>query len=176
MTTAWTTFARVTFVIAAFGVSLAGTAMAGGGYGNSSYRYCAPARPYSRYYGYYPSPYYRNYRLSPYGYGSGNTSVPRNYPQPPFAMIPSAPGYSQYMRSYNPGPESGPDGPAFRPMRSEEEGDIHEGHGDQPDQPPIERSAKPGPSAAFTCPMHPEIKQEGPGNCPECGMHLVPSK
>ncbi|MGB1031495.1 MAG: heavy metal-binding domain-containing protein, partial [Flavobacteriales bacterium] len=26
----------------------------------------------------------------------------------------------------------------------------------------------------FTCPMHPEIIQEGPGNCPKCGMNLVP--
>ncbi|MDD3677390.1 copper-transporting P-type ATPase [Thauera propionica] len=26
----------------------------------------------------------------------------------------------------------------------------------------------------FTCPMHPEVRQEGPGDCPKCGMHLVP--
>jgi Cu+-exporting ATPase len=26
----------------------------------------------------------------------------------------------------------------------------------------------------FTCPMHPEIEQEGPGNCPICHMTLVP--
>lgn len=25
-----------------------------------------------------------------------------------------------------------------------------------------------------TCPMHPEVRQEGPGDCPKCGMHLVP--
>src|SRR3989338_9952933 len=25
----------------------------------------------------------------------------------------------------------------------------------------------------YTCPMHPEIQQEGPGMCPECGMSLV---
>ena len=25
-----------------------------------------------------------------------------------------------------------------------------------------------------TCPMHPEVRQEGPGKCPECGMFLVP--
>ena len=28
----------------------------------------------------------------------------------------------------------------------------------------------------FTCPMHPEIKQDRPGMCPECGMALVPVK
>lgn len=26
----------------------------------------------------------------------------------------------------------------------------------------------------YTCPMHPEIQQEGPGNCPICGMSLEP--
>jgi hypothetical protein len=26
----------------------------------------------------------------------------------------------------------------------------------------------------FTCPMHPEIRQMGPGNCPICGMALEP--
>jgi len=26
----------------------------------------------------------------------------------------------------------------------------------------------------YTCPMHPEIRQSQPGDCPKCGMHLVP--
>src|SRR5688500_17261608 len=26
----------------------------------------------------------------------------------------------------------------------------------------------------YTCPMHPEIRQVGPGNCPKCGMALEP--
>lgn len=26
----------------------------------------------------------------------------------------------------------------------------------------------------YTCPMHPEIKQQGPGTCPKCGMNLEP--
>ncbi len=28
--------------------------------------------------------------------------------------------------------------------------------------------------ALYTCPMHPEIKQVGPGSCPKCGMALEP--
>ena len=28
--------------------------------------------------------------------------------------------------------------------------------------------------AIFTCPMHPQIRQEGPGSCPICGMALEP--
>jgi len=40
-------------------------------------------------------------------------------------------------------------------------------------------SAKAAPTAApagvqYTCPMHPEVVQVGPGNCPKCGMALVP--
>jgi len=29
-------------------------------------------------------------------------------------------------------------------------------------------------SAEYTCPMHPEIRQIGPGSCPKCGMALEP--
>jgi Cu+-exporting ATPase len=37
----------------------------------------------------------------------------------------------------------------------------------------------PGPTVAdviYTCPMHPQIRQVGPGNCPICGMTLEPVK
>jgi Cu+-exporting ATPase len=39
--------------------------------------------------------------------------------------------------------------------------------------------AKPAPPAMpqgtiYTCPMHPEVRQEGPGSCPKCGMALEP--
>jgi Cu+-exporting ATPase len=30
------------------------------------------------------------------------------------------------------------------------------------------------PDAIYTCPMHPEIEQVGPGACPKCGMDLEP--
>ncbi|MEO5561756.1 MAG: heavy metal translocating P-type ATPase, partial [Dokdonella sp.] len=30
------------------------------------------------------------------------------------------------------------------------------------------------PDAIYTCPMHPQIRQKGPGNCPICGMALEP--
>ena len=39
------------------------------------------------------------------------------------------------------------------------------------------RSGEPEPlpqGALYTCPMHPEIVQEGPGHCPICGMALEP--
>jgi len=35
--------------------------------------------------------------------------------------------------------------------------------------------AAPAPKGTiYTCPMHPEIRQEGPGSCPICGMALEP--
>ncbi|MCZ7642609.1 MAG: heavy metal translocating P-type ATPase [Pseudorhodoplanes sp.] len=40
---------------------------------------------------------------------------------------------------------------------------------------PEARAAEPVPEGAiYTCPMHPEIRQEGPGSCPICGMALEP--
>jgi P-type Cu+ transporter len=37
-------------------------------------------------------------------------------------------------------------------------------------------AATPAPEAGreYTCPMHPEVRQEGPGACPKCGMALEP--
>lgn len=39
------------------------------------------------------------------------------------------------------------------------------------------REATAGPAdAVYTCPMHPEVEQIGPGNCPKCGMALEPKQ
>jgi len=32
------------------------------------------------------------------------------------------------------------------------------------------------PGTMYTCPMHPEIRQQGPGDCPICGMALEPEE
>jgi Cu+-exporting ATPase len=38
---------------------------------------------------------------------------------------------------------------------------------------PAARAAEPVPAGTiYTCPMHPEIRQVGPGSCPICGMAL----
>ncbi|QDU64628.1 Copper-transporting P-type ATPase [Planctomycetes bacterium Pan216] len=36
------------------------------------------------------------------------------------------------------------------------------------------RPPPPGSKTQYTCPMHPEIVQDGPGTCPKCGMALEP--
>jgi len=46
------------------------------------------------------------------------------------------------------------------------------------DRPPaaVEKpvAAPPGDAREYTCPMHPQIRQLGPGHCPLCGMALEP--
>lgn len=39
---------------------------------------------------------------------------------------------------------------------------------------PKEPSPLAGEQAEYTCPMHPEVRQAGPGSCPKCGMALEP--
>ena len=42
-----------------------------------------------------------------------------------------------------------------------------------PAKPAVE-TPTPLPGTIHTCPMHPEVRQEGPGHCPICGMALEP--
>jgi Cu+-exporting ATPase len=49
--------------------------------------------------------------------------------------------------------------------------DHHHAHGQAPAAPaagPVQ------PGTVYTCPMHPEIRQDHPGSCPKCGMALEP--
>ncbi|RMF11761.1 MAG: copper-translocating P-type ATPase [Alphaproteobacteria bacterium] len=45
---------------------------------------------------------------------------------------------------------------------------AHHGHGSGAGVSPDD------PNAIYTCPMHPEVQQKGPGSCPICGMALEP--
>lgn len=38
----------------------------------------------------------------------------------------------------------------------------------------VNRQETPQGKAFYTCPMHPEVEQDHPGDCPECGMALEP--
>ena len=40
--------------------------------------------------------------------------------------------------------------------------------------PPVPPAVEAAPGTIYTCPMHPEIRQDHPGNCPKCGMTLEP--
>jgi Cu+-exporting ATPase len=40
---------------------------------------------------------------------------------------------------------------------------------------PVRPAPPADPEAIYTCPMHPEVRQKGPGACPYCGMALEPA-
>jgi len=42
------------------------------------------------------------------------------------------------------------------------------------EQPPPEAAKAAADTREYTCPMHPEVLQIGPGDCPKCGMALEP--
>ena len=51
----------------------------------------------------------------------------------------------------------------------------HHAHSPDPVSVHPAKSAKPvSPGTIHTCPMHPEVRQNGPGSCPKCGMALEP--
>ncbi len=47
-------------------------------------------------------------------------------------------------------------------------------HRSSPAATPPDASEVPS-GTIYTCPMHPEIRQPQPGNCPKCGMALEPA-
>ncbi|MBA4066945.1 MAG: copper-translocating P-type ATPase [Isosphaera sp.] len=50
--------------------------------------------------------------------------------------------------------------------------DAHAGHGAGAEAPAP--PAAPARPVVYTCPMHPQVEQVGPGSCPICGMALEP--
>lgn len=69
---------------------------------------------------------------------------------------------------------------AYAPHAPDQEhaGHDHAGHAHAGHAPRASSQAPPTPGAGeaveYTCPMHPEIRQDGPGACPICGMALEP--
>lgn len=46
----------------------------------------------------------------------------------------------------------------------------------RPDPGPARETSAPAPSTdTYSCPMHPRVRQAGPGECPICGMDLIPA-
>jgi Cu+-exporting ATPase len=51
--------------------------------------------------------------------------------------------------------------------------DPHAGHRHDASAAPAQAAAAPA-GTIYTCPMHPQVRQPAPGNCPICGMALEP--
>lgn len=54
---------------------------------------------------------------------------------------------------------------------SQDKIDNHAGHTVEPSATPAQKSGEK--AVVYTCPMHPEIQQDQPGDCPICGMTLI---
>ena len=50
---------------------------------------------------------------------------------------------------------------------------VHHPHGSSP-QVPLKRPDIAPSNTTYTCPMHPDVRHAGPGDCPICGMALEP--
>lgn len=61
--------------------------------------------------------------------------------------------------------------------RQDQHEHAHHHHGDHApgtSTPPAPTGGEMSKATIYTCPMHPQIRQNGPGNCPICGMTLEP--
>lgn len=100
-------------------------------------------------------------------------------PAAPESAAPSLPGAAGDNASTSPSTEE-----QSEPRTQQQPpGHAHSGHGmhGQPpgaSQPPSPEKPSPAAgsdaSARWTCPMHPQAVQPAPGQCPTCGMKLVP--
>jgi hypothetical protein len=131
-------------------------------------------------------PYHHVYRWTPFGPFSRPGTVARN--RPPLAPLGSAPGSRRLDRGRPAQAQQGAAEQGLPPLKSSEGSESHDAHHEHVHGLSANRPAKPdtekpepgkpeaGPAATFTCPMHPEVKQDGPGTCPKCGMTLTESK
>ena len=65
-----------------------------------------------------------------------------------------------------------PDGTVMRGGHHDHAAHGHHDHGHHvhtPSQPKPVPGGDPG-QVEYTCPMHPQVRQRGPGSCPICGM------
>ena len=71
---------------------------------------------------------------------------------------------------------SGPDSSSVLPGAAPAPGDGMHSHTKAGSLPSQSRIPNPDSQIEYTCPMHPEIVQIGPGSCPICGMALEPKE
>ncbi len=80
---------------------------------------------------------------------------------------PAAKGSCCHSAADKPVPEAVPAAPASAGSCAHHGHGAHAGHSHKP-------PAEPIAGAIYICPMHPEVRQDHPGDCPKCGMALEP--
>ena len=61
------------------------------------------------------------------------------------------------------------------PRESEADREAMPGMGEMGHQQGVEHAPDEADHQRYTCPMHPDVVNDQPGNCPVCGMNLVPA-
>jgi Cu2+-exporting ATPase len=87
--------------------------------------------------------------------------------------------HEKHNHEHHPSTPSQAKGKYYCPMRCEGDKTY-----DEPGDCPVcgmhlkkeESVSSSGSKTRYTCPMHPEVKQNKSGTCPKCGMNLVPQK
>jgi len=92
-------------------------------------------------------------------------------PSPPVAPVAVHLIPDDLDRAMSPAAWPGPGGIHQHPDARPEPGPGHSHPGHEPGS-----AATPARERTYSCPMHPEVKQDEPGRCPECGMKLVEKK
>jgi len=98
---------------------------------------------------------------------SANPAAP---PQPPAALSSGFDPFVAYANEAEPPTSAAPPVRPAAPSASHD----HATHATPKAQPSAQAPAND--AVVYTCPMHPEIIRNAPGNCPICGMKLVPKK
>lgn len=108
-----------------------------------------------------------------------------DHPASPSAPVAPASSVGALLTEANPAVPSAPSdttAPAAAPDPGAHAGHGEPGHGahaapEAPEGAGTADAPAPDPQKKqWTCPMHPEIVRSEPGNCPICGMKLVPVK
>lgn len=78
------------------------------------------------------------------------------------------------LASRHPPHHAGDHGHDHEHNHAHEHDHAHHAHGHAAAAPARPVAPAPGTDVEYTCPMHPQVRQIGPGNCPICGMALEP--
>jgi hypothetical protein len=89
-----------------------------------------------------------------------------------FAMLPAAGCVSTQLEA----PANHPGHPSAHTGKLTLSSALHPVHDIQEEAVANSPTTEDGSGATYVCPMHPEIVRKEPGNCPICGMKLVPKK
>jgi hypothetical protein len=92
-------------------------------------------------------------------------------PSPPVAPVAAHLIPDDLDREVSPAAAPGESGGHQHPEARPNSGAGHSHSGHEPGS-----ATTPSDDAIYSCPMHPEVKQNEPGRCPKCGMELVEQK